>query len=210
MIAVILATLMAGEYYVLISFDPLQALQMENQAVLLLLKTSYKAGFFIRIGFIVTYLFWVIYSFSSTNHLQRKQQKKSPFATFLLICAFAAACMLLLSFQKQAIIYLIYLYPVAACGVILFGLFLAPLLSISRRQRFGIRNDKQKIENKYSFNFRTHDGWINIVNPFRGVFIAGGAGAGKSFSLANPMIYQAAMKGYCGLIYDFKFPVLAE
>jgi type IV secretory pathway TraG/TraD family ATPase VirD4 len=48
------------------------------------------------------------------------------------------------------------------------------------------------------------------VNPFRGIFISGGAGSGKSYSLANPIIRQAVGKGYCGLVYDFKFPVLCE
>ncbi len=38
----------------------------------------------------------------------------------------------------------------------------------------------------------------------------GGAGAGKSVSLIEPLIYQSVEKGYAGLLYDYKFPELAR
>jgi len=40
--------------------------------------------------------------------------------------------------------------------------------------------------------------------------VLGGAGAGKTFSIGEPVIEQLAAKNWAGLIYDFKFPVLAE
>lgn len=51
---------------------------------------------------------------------------------------------------------------------------------------------------------------IHLVNPFRGVLILGGAGAGKSKSLIEPIIQQTIEQGYAGLLYDFKFPTLAQ
>ncbi len=51
---------------------------------------------------------------------------------------------------------------------------------------------------------------VLINNPFRGVLIIGGAGAGKSVSLIEPLIYQAVEKQYAGLLYDYKFPELAR
>ena len=51
---------------------------------------------------------------------------------------------------------------------------------------------------------------IYITNPFRGVLIIGGAGAGKSKSLIEPIIQQTIQQGYTGLLYDFKFPSLAR
>ena len=51
---------------------------------------------------------------------------------------------------------------------------------------------------------------IYITNPFRGVLIIGGAGAGKSKSLIEPIIQQTIQQGYAGLLYDFKFPSLAR
>lgn len=51
---------------------------------------------------------------------------------------------------------------------------------------------------------------IFLNNPFRGVLILGGAGAGKSVSIIEPLIYQAVEKQYAGLLYDYKFPELAR
>lgn len=49
-----------------------------------------------------------------------------------------------------------------------------------------------------------------ISNPERGIFICGGAGSGKSKSIIQPIIQQSARLGLTGVIYDFKFPSLAE
>ena len=50
---------------------------------------------------------------------------------------------------------------------------------------------------------------IEIDNPTRGIFICGGAGSGKSKSIIEPVIQQSGYGGFTGLVYDFKFPVLA-
>src|SRR5690606_21400969 len=54
------------------------------------------------------------------------------------------------------------------------------------------------------------NGKVNIPNPYAGVFISGGAGAGKSKSIIEPIINDAGKKGFTGVIYDFKFPELAN
>lgn len=51
---------------------------------------------------------------------------------------------------------------------------------------------------------------VDIENPYAGVFISGGAGAGKSKSIIEPIIYDAGRKGFTGVVYDFKFPELAQ
>lgn len=63
-----------------------------------------------------------------------------------------------------------------------------------------------------SFIFRVQDDLKKIVlnNPFRGIFVSGGAGAGKSKSLIEPIIQQAGEKNFSGIVYDFKFPTLAK
>lgn len=53
------------------------------------------------------------------------------------------------------------------------------------------------------------NGETEILNPYAGTFISGGAGSGKSKSLIEPLIKEAGKKGYTGVIYDFKFPELA-
>jgi type IV secretory pathway TraG/TraD family ATPase VirD4 len=50
---------------------------------------------------------------------------------------------------------------------------------------------------------------VILDNPFRGIFISGGAGSGKSKSIIEPIIQQAGQKNYAGILYDFKFPTLA-
>lgn len=76
----------------------------------------------------------------------------------------------------------------------------------------------KKVENKYSvnipmkfyYNKRINDGWINIVNPFRGTLLIGTPGSGKSFSVVNSFIRQHSEKGFSMVVYDFKFPDLAK
>uniref|UniRef100_UPI001356F516 type IV secretory system conjugative DNA transfer family protein n=1 Tax=Sphingobacterium composti TaxID=363260 RepID=UPI001356F516 len=54
------------------------------------------------------------------------------------------------------------------------------------------------------------NGKVNIQNPYAGIFISGGAGAGKSKSIIEPLINDAGQKGFTGVVYDFKFPELAS
>lgn len=51
---------------------------------------------------------------------------------------------------------------------------------------------------------------LQVINPYSGIFICGGAGSGKSKSIIEPIIYDCGKKGYTGVIYDFKFPELAK
>ena len=62
-----------------------------------------------------------------------------------------------------------------------------------------------------NFVLRTTSGPnVRLGNPFRGTFIAGGAGSGKSKSIIEPIIQQAGALGLTGVVYNFKFPTLAE
>lgn len=73
------------------------------------------------------------------------------------------------------------------------------------------------MENEYSVNLETiyqyknkeHNGWINVVNPFRGTIVIGTPGSGKSYSVVLPFIKQHLSKGFSMCVYDFKFPDLS-
>lgn len=73
------------------------------------------------------------------------------------------------------------------------------------------------MENEYSVNLPTrfwynkkqHDGWINIVNPFRATIVLGTPGSGKSYAVVNNYIKQHIEKGFSMYIYDFKFDDLS-
>lgn len=61
----------------------------------------------------------------------------------------------------------------------------------------------------FRYKGKTNKGWMNI-NPFRGTMVIGVPGSGKSFGVINPAIRQMIAKGFCLIIYDFKFPDLAQ
>lgn len=65
---------------------------------------------------------------------------------------------------------------------------------------------------KYGFIFQVHSsqGFLIVGNPFRGILAVGGAGSGKTESIALPIIKQSMKKGYCGIVYDFKYPNLTN
>lgn len=90
------------------------------------------------------------------------------------------------------------------------------------KDRFNFENEsfeqtEDLVENKYSVNIpmryyykgRFRHGWINIINPFRGTWVVGTPGSGKTFSVIEPYIRQHAKKGFSMVVYDYKFPTLA-
>ena len=75
----------------------------------------------------------------------------------------------------------------------------------------GKKKGKKPIKaNPDSVVIATKSGSIVMNNPFRGFFVVGSAGSGKSESVAVPLLNQFINKDYSGIIYDFKFPTLAN
>lgn len=90
------------------------------------------------------------------------------------------------------------------------------------KDRFNLENEsfeqcQEPQENKYSVNIpmryyykgKFRKGWVNIVNPFRGTWVVGTPGSGKTFSIIEPFIRQHSAKGFSMVVYDYKFPTLA-
>ncbi|HVM86693.1 MAG TPA: conjugal transfer protein MobC [Puia sp.] len=63
---------------------------------------------------------------------------------------------------------------------------------------------------RYQFKGRYRNSWINIINPFRGVIVVGSPGSGKSYFVIRHLIRQHIEKGFCMLVYDFKYPDLTQ
>ena len=91
------------------------------------------------------------------------------------------------------------------------------------KDRFNFENEsfeqcQELQENKYSVNIpmryyykgKFRKGWVNIVNPFRGTWVVGTPGSGKTFSIIEPFIRQHSRKGFAMVVYDYKFPTLAQ
>jgi hypothetical protein len=57
-----------------------------------------------------------------------------------------------------------------------------------------------------TFAWKTSDWYKSIIvhSPYQGIYVEGTAGAGKSQSVVEPFIYQAAQQGFSGFLYDFK------
>lgn len=77
--------------------------------------------------------------------------------------------------------------------------------------------EERLLENEYSINLpakyqlksKIRNSWINIINPFRGVLVAGTPGAGKSYFVIRHIITQHVRKGFSMFVYDFKFDDLS-
>jgi len=63
---------------------------------------------------------------------------------------------------------------------------------------------------QFYYKGKVRNGFINIVNPFRGTMVIGTPGSGKSFGVVNPFIRQLIDKEFTMCIYDFKFPDLGK
>ncbi|MFA6084644.1 conjugal transfer protein MobC [Mucilaginibacter sp.] len=78
--------------------------------------------------------------------------------------------------------------------------------------------EERLLENEYSINLpaqynlqgKIRKSWINIINPFRGLLVAGTPGAGKSYFVMRHIITQHICKGFSMFIYDFKYPDLTK
>lgn len=119
------------------------------------------------------------------------------------------------------------LYMVASViGVVLIHIALDNISKLLKdglmKDRFNFENEsfeqcQELQENKYSVNIpmryyykgKFRKGWVNIVNPFRGTWVVGTPGSGKTFSIIEPFIRQHSAKGFSMVVYDYKFPTLA-
>ncbi|MES2418333.1 MAG: conjugal transfer protein MobC [Bacteroidota bacterium] len=78
--------------------------------------------------------------------------------------------------------------------------------------------EERLLENEYSINLpakyrlknKIRKSWINFINPFRGMLVAGTPGAGKSYFVIRHIIDQHIRKGFTMFIYDFKYDDLSK
>ena len=91
------------------------------------------------------------------------------------------------------------------------------------KDRFNFENESfeqctELVETDYSVNIpmkfyykkKFRDGYVNISNPFRGTWVVGTPGSGKTFSVIEPFIRQHSKKGFSMVVYDYKFPTLCD
>lgn len=77
--------------------------------------------------------------------------------------------------------------------------------------------EERLLENEYSVNLpakyrykgELRNSWINLINLFRGLLVAGTPGSGKSYFVVRHLIDQLVGKGFSMFIYDFKYDDLS-
>lgn len=95
-------------------------------------------------------------------------------------------------------------------------------LKINRRDIFNqegqtFPQEERLLTNEFSVNLpatyklkkQTRRCYINLVNPARGLFLAGQPGSGKTWYILENIIKQQIEKGYCMFLHDWKYPDLA-
>jgi hypothetical protein len=78
--------------------------------------------------------------------------------------------------------------------------------------------EERCLENEYSVNLqaqyrlkeKVRKSWINIINPFRALLVAGTPGSGKSYFVIRHVITQHIKKGFSMFVYDFKYDDLSR
>ncbi|RZJ87416.1 MAG: conjugal transfer protein TraG, partial [Chryseobacterium sp.] len=78
--------------------------------------------------------------------------------------------------------------------------------------------EERLLENEYSINLpakyrlkdKIRNSWINVINPFRGILVAGTPGAGKSYFVIRHIIEQHIKKGFSMFLYDYKYDDLSK
>lgn len=78
--------------------------------------------------------------------------------------------------------------------------------------------EERLLDNEYSVNLpavynlkgKQRKSWINFINPFRGILVAGTPGAGKSYFVIRHIIDQHIKKGFTLFLYDFKYDDLTK
>ena len=160
---------------------------------------------------IVLFLFAIIYI--SYFHSKRKKFPGVIFGTLinnaviLIIFAFSSALI-----QKYLFAYQEILLPFMGVITLLYVLYLLRYKGTYRKSKITVfeKTKKSKNENSHGFEFETSNGKVYLENPYRGIYIQGGAGSGKSASIFEPIIQQIGEKQFTGILYDFKSPELTN
>ena len=195
----------AGEYFFL-TLQP-----DDGKPYMMGLKLFSKAGWFVRV--LLTVLYPMGFAMQATGLSPANGtaigNKTRGRVKALQVVLYLVGGFLLLSleynpFFRQA-------YPAGMVALLIGGYHTGKMLRTRPGAKSAITGDRKKKQTAYSFHFKGAGGnWVNIANPFRGTLVIGGAGSGKSHSIAEPILSQASEKGYCGIVYDFKFPTLSD
>ncbi|SHL43559.1 conjugal transfer protein MobC [Flavobacterium chilense] len=124
---------------------------------------------------------------------------------------------------EMAVFLYVFTLSLGYISLLMAGVWMSRLLKnnlmedVFNTENESFMQETRLLQNEYSINLPTkfwyrkkqHNGWINIVNPFRATIVLGTPGSGKSYAIVNNYIKQQIEKGFSMYIYDFKFDDLS-
>lgn len=172
-------------------------------------------------------LMLMVYLVGSKGRKDEKINIKTSLAYCLTGLAFYFVSSLILYIRAETKEISIYYMGITALGYLFLvagGSYLSRILKRKiRGDIFNKRNEsfpqeERCMENGYSLNFpaqyvfngKTRKSWINIINPFRALLIAGTPGSGKTYFVIRNVIEQQIAKGFSMFLYDFKYDDLSR
>ena len=202
----VLLLLLGMEYYLLTLVD---SLVLEYPLVAKAAAGLLRVGNALRICFLLTYVglcTLVVRTSAKTPATNRAGGWTTRLLTGLVV-AVVAYCLVTIRSYPMSTVY--WLYPASLVGSLLVLPVLVVQLRSSIRQT-AEQSERRRIDTEQSIVIKTRSGYINVVNPYRGSLVIGSSGSGKSASIGNAFLHQFVQKGFCGVVYDFKFPTLAD
>lgn len=190
-----------------------------------ILENIYHTGLFsdFNKSKLVALLFLLISLLGSKGRKDEKLQFKTSFyffasgltlymlSYFLLLVALPVTTKVLVYITMTSAGYLLML----SGGTLLSRIIQNKLNSkdIFNKENETFPQEERLLENEYSINLpaqyhlkdKIRKSWINIINPFRSLLVAGTPGSGKSYFVIRHVITQHIHKRFSLFVYDFKF-----
>ena len=134
------------------------------------------------------------------------------------VLLYVAGSIVQISIAYMALTTIGYLLMVAGGTMLSRVLKLKLQKDIFNKENQSFPQEERLLENEFSVNFparyhlkgKSKKSFINIINPFRALLVAGTPGAGKTYFVIRNAILQQIKKGYCMFLYDFKYDDLSK
>ncbi|WP_099712867.1 conjugal transfer protein MobC [Flavobacterium sp. 9] len=195
-----------------------------------ILDNIYKTGLFnfFHKSKLLVLAFLLISLLGAKGRKNEKLQLKMALSYLISgICLYFSSYMFIVLSLPVNIRVILYMF-FTSCGYLLLltgGILLTRIITsrINHKDIFNKENEtfpqeERLLENEYSINLpaqyylkdKIRNSWINIINPFRSLLVAGTPGSGKSYFVIRHVITQHIKKGFSMFIYDFKFDDLTK
>ena len=202
-----LFALLGAEYYLLLQSGPPEWI-ISYPVVAKVASGVLRLGTITRLSFLLCYAalsFWLVQVSQATN---ATKHSVAGTTRVLIVLAILVAMYYFFAIHLYAATTIYWLYPALLVAVGLLLPMMITVLGVSGKRSVE-QSERRRIDHEHSITIKTKRGYLNVPNPYRGSLVIGSSGSGKSASIGNAFLQQFVRKGFCGIVYDFKFPTLA-